>query len=614
MKKQVLWSLASLLVLVCVGQSFAQRSSRSDRQLEEDFIRSRVAVGDSHASGNRPELGPVNLSTPSAVVVSLRVGLYANTFNGTGGIATEFSTLNHQSVQLTNTEGSVAVIDLSTGDTIASMQAGELYTVSFNGTNYVVVSPTATYNVVGPVRFVPSIDTNLFTVESILRNALGVVQKPKYRGEIEIARGTTTAAGAVNLVNIIEVEKYVRGVVANESIASFHMEALRAQAVAARGYAIANRGRYVGLGYPFDIVDSSSSQVYRGYLSEHARAVQATDESTGLVATYNGSIISALYSSSFGGYSDSNHWIFNIPSTQLPGTNVTPFLTGIFDGEGTAPDLTDPAVRDAFWKNIVPEGYDMCGRVNNRFSRWKVTIPSASIKSRLTGNRYVLISGDISGTITGVSTLLRMTGSNRIAIEQITLTSGVVEVRGWDNLRNVFGRTVNSEPAVCPNSSNIAANFTLTNPGLIESYYDGSGGFGGVIAYGGGWGHNVGMSQYGANGRGLAGQSFLQILKAYYTGVEIGTYPITVDPKLDVAGRTQSIYVPGNVAYLIVKPYRMKRLDLQINGTYVSYWFSGLPGSTITLDISQYVVQGLNTIEYDPIGAQGQASVQIVVD
>ena len=49
-----------------------------------------------------------------------------------------------------------------------------------------------------------------------------------------------------------------------------------------------------------------------------------------------------------------------------------------------------------------------------------------------------------------------------------------------------------------------------------------------VTVSGGGWGHNLGMSQYGAHGRGKFGQSFIEILQSYYTGVDIGSYPIDI--------------------------------------------------------------------------------------
>jgi peptidoglycan hydrolase-like amidase len=383
--------------------------------------------------------------------------------------------------------------------------------------------------VAGPVLFSPSSPENLFRVESIERTnilASGRV-RPLYRGALEVARGASTQAGRVNLLNVLELEDYIRGVVVNESPAFFHAEALKAQATAARGYAVANVGRWFTLGYPFDLVDSASSQVYRGVSAEHPNAVLATEGTRGLVASYQGQIITAFYSSSFGGHSDSVEWIFNSPSSQLPGTNVTPYLRAIYDGEPPEPDLDDPAVFQSFWSTAQPPTYDACSRVNNRFARWRITVPAETIKARLTAGRHVVVSGDASGTVTGVDMLLRMAGSGRIGVARIALTSGVVDVRGWDNLRRVLGAPAASTPTLCPGSP-IAAGFVLNNPSLLEPYTNADGTFGGVIAWGGGWGHNVGLSQYGARGRGRAGIGFVDILKAYYTGVDVGSYPIDI--------------------------------------------------------------------------------------
>ena len=623
-----LQAISSLLVFVCLLAAIsAVAQVTPDQQTEEQtledmFIKLKAEEGDSHASGNRDDLGPVILGNPTTAVVAVRVGLYYS-FTSSGAFS-EFSSLNHPFVQLSNTVGDVDVIDLATGNQIAVMSPGQIFDVRFDGTNYVVTEPDGTaIAAAGPIRFMPTATDNLFKIESILRSDIlhnsNNRIKPTYRGAIEVARGRSTADGKVNLVNILELENYVKGVVANESIASFAVEALKAQAVAARGYAVANIGRYVRSGYSFDLVDSSSSQVYRGVLSEHSRTVTATEQTHGLVASYNGKIISALYSSSFGGYSDSNHWIFNSPSDQLPGLNVTPYLTGIYDGEGTPIDLTDPSTRDLFWSTIQPQGYDMCGRVNNRFSRWRITIPAASIKSRLTASRIVVISGDTSGAVTAVEPVMRMDGSNRIAIARITLSSGVVEVRGWDNLRNVLGRTVTSTPSLCaaPSNSAIAANFTLTNPALLESYTDASGNFAGVIASGGGWGHNTGMSQYGAHGRGLAGQNFIQILKAYYTGVDIGSYPIDIgrDPGTGPPTLRQVFSAPNSTGTLVIRARGLKKLAVHINDTYdLILDEDQLSAPVLSIDISPYLLPGDNTIQYNPVGRYGSATVNVNVD
>ena len=94
-----------------------------------------------------------------------------------------------------------------------------------------------------------------------------------------------------------------------------------------------------------------------------------------------------------------------------------------------------------------------------------------------------------------------------------------------------------------------AANFVLNNPSSLDVATNPDGTVSLVTVYGGGWGHNLGMSQYGAHGRGKHGQTFIEILKAYYTGV----------------------------------------------------------------DISPWLVPGLNVVQYNPVGRTGTATVNVVV-
>jgi len=128
-----------------------------------------------------------------------------------------------------------------------------------------------------------------------------------YRGHIEVF---ANPRGALTVVNVIGLEDYVKGVVPNElSPGGFPaIEALKAQAIAARTYALKNRGQFASEGY--DLLPTTRSQVYRGLSSEHPLSSRAVDETRGLVATYNGEPINALYTSTCGGRTEDAENIF----------------------------------------------------------------------------------------------------------------------------------------------------------------------------------------------------------------------------------------------------------------------------------------------------------------
>jgi peptidoglycan hydrolase-like amidase len=631
-----------LLLLTATAAAYAQPPQEQpstppsdQQQIEEEFIRSRADNGESHASGARPELGPVVLGNPTTAVVDLRVGLYASTFTSTGALATEFASLHHPFVDLTNTDSDVKVIDKATGKEITVMTPGSVIHVEHDGTAFLVERDDVYLgSFAGPVLFRPTSPANLFRVEHI-RRVFGGTKIPLYRGAMEVGRGaTTTGLGApyrVNLINIVQVESYVPGVVANESIASFAVEALKAQAVAARGYAIANIGNYVARGYPFDIVDSSASQVYRGVISEHVNAVRAASDTRGLVASANGRIISAMYSSSFGGHSEHNEWISFFFRNTMGGSPLS-YLRGIYDGLEPAPDLSSLAGIDAFWRTEppVPQIYDDCAWTGNTFSRWRFTLTPAVIKSRLTttgssANTTIVSGTSLAGTITDVSISQRTGASQRAAIVQITFNgpAAVAEVRGWEGIRRVIGQTsspsnglraCNTNPALPPTA--LPANFVLNNPSLLDVAKNPDGTVSFVTVYGGGWGHNLGMSQYGAHGRGKFGQGFIEILKSYYTGVEIGSYPIDIGraPGSGPPTLRQHFVAPGPSGTLEIRATDLESLRVHINELYdLNFDAAELTADVVRVDISQYLVAGLNVIQYNPIGRFGSATVNVVV-
>jgi stage II sporulation protein D len=158
-------------------------------------------------------------------------------------------------------------------------------------------------------------------------------EKP-YRGKIEVFANTH---GAVTVVNVIGLEDYVKGVVPNE-LSYPALEALKAQAIAARTYALKNRGQFASEG--FDLLPTTRSQVYRGLSSETPLTTRAVDETRGVIATYNGEPINALYTSTCGGRTEDAGNIFN---------DAIPYLRGrecAVEGKAALAPFTIKSSRD----------------------------------------------------------------------------------------------------------------------------------------------------------------------------------------------------------------------------------------------------------------------------
>ena len=128
-----------------------------------------------------------------------------------------------------------------------------------------------------------------------------------YRGKLIVKN----INGKLTVINDIDVENYIKGVVPSEMPASWEFEALKAQAIAARSYALANLGKQAKYGY--DLKDNTDDQAYGGASSETSKTNRAVDETSGLVLTYDMKIISAYYSASAGGMTNTNSWGNNLP-------------------------------------------------------------------------------------------------------------------------------------------------------------------------------------------------------------------------------------------------------------------------------------------------------------
>jgi SpoIID/LytB domain protein len=145
-----------------------------------------------------------------------------------------------------------------------------------------------------------------------------------YRGSLTVERSD----GSLSVVNTVPLERYVRSVVPSELQQGWQQEAYRAQAVAARSYAVAS----IRPAAPFDLYADARSQIYDGIASESPATTWAAAETAGQTLAYEGRVIAALYDSSSGGRTAAVQDAF-------PGTTPQPYLVSVADPyDGLAPD------------------------------------------------------------------------------------------------------------------------------------------------------------------------------------------------------------------------------------------------------------------------------------
>jgi peptidoglycan hydrolase-like amidase len=519
------------LLLAFLASSLAPAAIHAaDERRDEEalFFRALESQGGrSHASGERPDLGPV-LTRPVLAEpppATFRVGLTPTAFNTDGTVLREYDTgpaHNHATVSLTAT-GAFELYEPVSGGVLFTGAAGDSVAFAKSGALMVVTGPGGPVgSFAGPVRARTATPLAFLVVTSIRRlNRLQPLvggnfplTPAPYRGELEVYPSEVDAT-KVRVVNILSFEQYVPGVVVNESIASFGGEALKAQAIAARGYAIANLGRFASRG--FDIDDSTTSQVYRGQSSEQKAAVRASRETSGLVMTRGGAIVTALYSSSMGGHTENNEYVF--PTGGYPGTNVDPALRGIHDStDPLAEDLTTEAGVQTFYTTVYPGSSEVSPTTGNPLTslhRWTRTRTAAELLARLKESFAVPASASI---VSDVVTTLRG-ASGRMMRVVVSGDWGSTTVQGWSDIRRLA-----SVSGVTPGGTGVTS--APNSPSTYTLTRDGLGNVVSIAFVGGGFGHNVGMSQYGAQGRALRGQTFQQILQGYYSGITIGPPPV----------------------------------------------------------------------------------------
>ena len=264
-----------------------------------------------------------------------------------------------------------------------------------------------------------------------------------YRGRVFLLPNN----GSVLAVNYVDLEEYLYSVVGSEMPTSWPIEALKAQAVAARTFVLYRRQG--GNNPHFDVGSTTAAQVYRGLEAEAASTRTAVDGTRGQVLTYNGQFILAAFHSASGGYTENVEDVWSSP---------LPYLRAVQDFDAGSPVY-----------------------------QWVETVSQETFQARVPGIGNLV-----------QATPLRTTARGRIFEMRLDGTQGSVTLSGND-LRQIFRlRSTLFAMAVSGNQIQIT---------------------------GRGFGHGVGLSQWGAHNLAQQGHSYLQILGHYYQGAQLSQLP-----------------------------------------------------------------------------------------
>jgi stage II sporulation protein D len=214
--------------------------------------------------------------------------------------------------------------------------------------------------------------------QRLMGPAMNGVSSGLYRGAIDVLPDN----GGVDAINVVTLEDYVQGVVPGEMPATWDTEALKAQAVVARTYALATL-KTTGV---FDLYPDTRSQMYRGVVAEQARSSQATRDTAGEVVEYNGQIAITYYFSTSGGETEDveNAFLGSVPKGWLAGVK-DPF------------DSISPRHRWTFRFTKASIARHLGGYVKGKYKKIKVLTRGVSprvIQARVYGSRgTTLVSG-----------------------------------------------------------------------------------------------------------------------------------------------------------------------------------------------------------------------------
>lgn len=341
-------------------------------------------------------------------------------------------------------------------------------------------------------------DASRYTKLSVQTAAGGTIvcDGVEYRGYIFLEK---RANGELLVINYVGIDEYVSSVLGKEMSYNWPKEALKAQAVCARNFVLTRGNAHKE--YGFDVCTTTHCQVYGGVKSEHENTRQAVLETKGVVARYNGEIVGLFFFATSGGQTEDveNVWgskygyLRSVPDTYENPAKASRYTWKV--------ELT----RSQIEEKLKNSGVNIGGLT-------KITIDSVSATGRVTQMTFHGTDGTYTAKREKCRTILGLY-SQKFSVTAdgeaiIMTTSGPATyslyAQGASGVSSVSGYAA------------LSGNGTISNISINSSASDN------YIIDGGGYGHGVGMSQWGARGMAENGFTYEQILHHYFTDIELG--------------------------------------------------------------------------------------------
>lgn len=363
--------------------------------------------------------------------------------------------------------------------------------------------------------------------------------------------------GQMNILNYVNMEDYVKGVLNSEMGYNSDLEALKAQAVTARSFAAAHEANHESQG--FNVCTTTHCQVYAGVSGEYDRTNQAVDETQGQMMYYNGQPVAGFYYANSGGHTENSEDVWSealgylrarpdefspelawtvelskndlnrvlsgkvgdVKSVTIDGVNPSGYVASLtVNGERSSVTVTKDSIRSMFGSATTLKsrrftidtrgGSITYGSGEVRQASAEPEPAAVSVQAENAANYYAV--GNIASAFLGNS----MYAVSASGSSQINLSGMNIMGSGGQTVTAVVPSNdppIIDPPAVDPVQPNIPSS------GVCTVYLNSSSDV--LIISGKGYGHGVGMAQQGAQQMGSMGYSYIDILKYYYTGIEI---------------------------------------------------------------------------------------------